>query len=413
MSDPVVVVGAGLAGLSAAVKLRQQGVDVLVLEASDRVGGRVRTDSVDGFLLDRGFQVLLTAYPEAQALLDYGQLDLQAFEPGSLIRTSSGWECLTDPWRRPSQAWRTLWAKTGTPADKWRIARLRRAAAQGSVDDAFARPDRTTEQELRALGFTPSMIEGFFRPFLGGVYLDRELQTSSRMLYFVFRMFSCGDVALPARGMGEIPQQLANRLADETIHLKTAVESINATHVRTASGRSIPYRALLLAADQHAAAKWFPQLSTARPYRSVRCVYFSAPEPPLQERMLVLNGTGKGLVNNLCVPSQIATGYAPPGRSLISATVLDQQADTTTLHDEVREQLRGWFGTQVNTWQHLRTYSIATALPNQTSPAFDPPIQPARLYRGVYVCGDYCANGSINGAMQSGRIAAEAILNAW
>jgi predicted NAD/FAD-dependent oxidoreductase len=129
--------------------------------------------------------------------------------------------------------------------------------------------------------------------------------------------------------------------------------------------------------------------------------------------MLVLNGTGKGLVNNLCVPSQIATGYAPPGRSLISATVLDQQADTTTLHDEVREQLRGWFGTQVNTWQHLRTYSIATALPNQTSPAFDPPIQPARLDRGVYVCGDYCANGSINGAMQSGRIAAEAILNAW
>ncbi len=410
MSDPVVIVGAGLSGLTAAIRLIQQGVEVVVLEASNLVGGRVVTDDVDGFLLDRGFQVLLTAYPEAMQLLNYDQLDLQRFDPGSMIRTADGFECLADPWRRPQAVLKTLLARTGGLGDKLRIARLRRDAAGGTLEEVFSRPDRTTEEELKRLGFSPSMIEGFLRPFLGGVFLDHQLQTSCRMLYFVFRMFSQGDTALPAHGMGAISRQLANRLPADAIRLNSPVVSIDEGRVQTAGGDSIPYRCLLSAVEQSAAAKLLPELTVSRPPRSVRCVYFASEQPPLRERMLVLNGTGKGLVNNLCVPSQVAPGYAPSNRSLISATVLDPRGDSESLHHGVREHLRDWFGKAVDSWTHLRTYRIAEALPNQSTPSFDPPVHSPRLRPQLFVCGDYRVNGSINGAMQSGRVAAEEIL---
>lgn len=409
MSDPVVIVGAGLSGLTAAKILHDRGVEVIVVEASDKVGGRVRTDEIDGFLLDRGFQVLLTAYPEASRLLDYSRLDLQPFEPGALIRTEKGLERLADPWRQPQHLWKTVTSSIGGLMDKLRIGRLRYAAGRGSIDDVFARPDQSTEDELRRLGFSESMINGFLRPFLGGVFLDHELQTSCRMLYFVFRMFSRGDAVLPAAGMGAIASQLANPLPEAAIRLRAPVASIGNGAVELERGGSIPYRQLLIATDEVAAAKLIPELSSSRVPRSVRCVYFAAPEPPVVPPLLVLNGTGRGLVNNLCVPSQIAPSYAPAGRSLISATVLASGVETDSLHQGVREELRAWFGKAVDCWTHLRTDHIPYALPNQTSPAFGPPARPPRLRDQLFVCGDYRVNGSINGAMQSGRQAAEAI----
>ena len=294
--------------------------------------------------------------------------------------------------------------------DKLRIARLRRDAARGDLADVFSRPDRSTEEELRLLGFSESMIEGFLRPFLAGVFLDRELQTSCRMLYFVFRMFSHGDTALPARGMGAISDQLASKLPADAIRCNAAVTSLDDERVQLKSGESISYRRLLMAGEQTEASKLIPELSTSRLPRSVSCVYFSATEPPVRDRMLVLNGTGSGLVNNLCVPSQINSGYAPPGQSLVSATVLNAEVDVDSLHHGVRDHLRQWFGKVVDTWTHLRTYRIPNALPNQSTPAFDPPVHPPRLSRRMFVCGDYRSNGSINGALQSGRIAAEEIL---
>ena len=412
MSDPVVVVGAGLSGLTAAKVLHDQGVEVIVLEASNGLGGRVRTDEVDGFLLDRGFQVLLTAYPETRRQLDYGQLQLQRFEPGSLIRTESGFDCLADPWRQPRQAVNTLRAKTGSFADKLRIARLRYDASRGSLEDIFARSDRTTDEELRRRGFTSSMIDGFLRPFLGGVFLDGMLQTSCRMLYFVFRMFSQGDTALPAGGMEAIPRQLAGHLPTDAVRGNAAVTRIQNGYVELDSGGQVPYRKLLVAAEQPAAAKLLPELTSQRAPRSVCCVYFAAPQSPVERRMLVLNGTGRGPVNNLCVPSQIAPTYAPSGQSLVSATVLqsDAASDSESLHRVVAGQLREWFGNQVDHWTHLRTYRIPYALPDQSTPALDPNLPSCYLRDNLFVCGDYRVNASINGAMQSGRMAAEAVL---
>lgn len=410
MSNPIVIIGGGLAGLTCATQLHEAGIEFVLLEASDSVGGRVRTDNIDGFLLDRGFQVLLTAYPEAQRLLDYDALNLQAFEPGSIIRTDGRIHRISDPWRRPQNALQTAFAQIGGFADKLRIGRLRWDACRGPLEQVFQRPDRTTEKELTRRGFTPDMVEKFLRPFLGGVFLDADLQTSCRMMSFVFRMFSQGDTALPANGMGTIPRQLAERLPQDSIRLSSPVNAIDSGRVTLNTGTVIPSDRVIIATEQSAAAKLLPELASSRSPRSVRCLYFSASEPPIEEKMLVLNGTGHGVVNNLCIPSQVAKKYAPVGKSLISATVLKSELVNDDLLASVTEQMREWFGASVDDWQHLRTYTIPYALPNQMTPAFDPPLQPVTLRDDILVCGDYRTNGSINGAMQSGRLVAEEIL---
>jgi len=410
MSDPIIVIGAGLAGLTCASQLHEAGLNFLLLDASDGVGGRVRTDEFQGFLLDRGFQVLLTAYPEAKRVLEYDELGLQAFEPGSLIWFDSKFHRLSDPWRRPQHAVETALAPIGSFADKVRIGLLRRSASRGKPESVFRRTDRTTEEELKRRGFGSDVVAKFLRPFLGGVFLDPDLQTSCRMMYFVFRMFSQGNAAIPGEGMGAIPRQLATRLPEDGIRLNSQVNSIESDRVTLNSGETIPCSRIIVATDQPAAARLLPELACSRAPRSVRCLYFAAPEPPVTGRMLVLNGTGKGPVNNLCVPSEIAPKYASDGRALVSATVLQSEQDNATLLASVTGQLRDWFGPSVDAWQHLRTYTIPYALPNQTTPAFDPPAQPLKLRDRVFVCGDYRTNGSINGAMQSGRLVAEEVL---
>jgi phytoene dehydrogenase-like protein len=410
VSNPVVIIGGGLAGLTCAKQLHADGIEFTLLEGSDGVGGRVRTDKMDGFLLDRGFQVLLTAYPEAMRLLDYDALDLHAFEPGSLIRNDGGFKRMSDPWRRPQLALQTAFAPIGGFADKLRIGRLRWTAGRGTLEQIFRRPDRTTEQELDRLGFTRSMVEIFLRPFLSGVFLDQNLQTSSRMLYFVFRMFSQGDTALPADGMGAIPAQLAAGLPEDCIRVNSPVDWIASDRVMLQSGEAIPCSRIVVATEQRAAARLLPELPAGRTPRSVRCVYFSAPEPPIGDRMLVLNGTEHGPVNNLCVPNLVAPAYATNGQSLISATVLKADVDNVDLPASVTEHMREWFGNSVESWTHLKTYHIPESLPNQTSPAFDPPVRPLSIRNNVFICGDHRTNGSINGAMQSGRLVAEAIL---
>ena len=405
----VIVIGGGLAGLACASELHDSDVSCMLLEASDRVGGRVRTDKIDGFLLDRGFQVFLTAYPEARATLDYESLDLQRFEPGALIRYSGKFHRLSDPWRRPQHALSTLFSPVATLADKLRIARFRRDTTRAELHDIYNRTQQTTIELLRDRGFSDVIIDRFFRPFLGGVFLDGDLETSSRMCEFVFRMFSQGDAALPAGGMGEIPRQLANRLPDDLIRTDAAVASIEDTDVLLASGDRLSAGAVVVAVAAPVARQLLGD-----PYpadgRSVTCLYFAAPRPPIREAILVLNGDGTGPINNLCVPSQVSRSYAPDGQSLVSVTVLGHHSDEQQLLADVHKQLQEWYGTAVATWRHLKTYVIDYALPVQSPPALQPVAKPAQFRAGVFVCGDHCDTGSINGAMASGRRAAEAVI---
>jgi len=401
----VIVVGAGLSGLSCAVDLHRAGAAPLVLEGSDGVGGRVRTDEVEGFLLDRGFQVLLTAYPEARRLLDYRSLSLRRFFPGAVIRSDGRFARLADPWRRPLAAVGGVLSGLVPPADALRIARLRARVRRGS-----ALPERPTRERLHAEGLSEGIVERFFRPFLGGVFLDPDLETSDRQLEFVFRMFSAGAIAVPAAGMWEIPRQLAARLPARALHLGERVVALEQDGVRTADGGGARGDAVVVATDGTAARELVALPGELR-WRAVTCLYFAAPSPPVPGPVLVLNGEGRGPVNNLCVMSEVSSRYAPPGQALVSATVLGVGGEGEgDLERGVRDHLTEWFGGEVAGWRHLRTYRVERALPDQSPPTPQPRLQPSRLREGLYLCGDHRADASINGAMASGRAAAAAVL---
>ena len=409
MTHDVLIVGAGLAGLCCAHQLQQQGVSFLLLEAADAVGGRIRTDTLDGFRLDRGFQVFLTSYPEAKRVLDYEALQLKSFLPGALVRHGGRFHELTDPWRRPFAALGSLWSPIGSFADKLRVARFRARSLHGTIEEYFQEPETTSLQLLRNAGFSMSMIECFFRPFLGGIFLDPELQTSSRMLDFVFRMFSLGSACLPAEGMEAIPRQLAGTLPSGRIQLGSRIVRVQPGSVTLATGEELLAKSVIVAAEGPVAAELLGDRISSAGF-GTRCLYFAAPFPPIEKPILVLNGEGRGPINSLCVPTIVAPSYGPGDTSLVSVTVLSIANDPNRLLAEVSEQLGEWFGPVVKDWRHLRTYSIPYALPVQAPPALSAPERSVRWRAGIYVCGDHRDNASIQGAMVSGRRAAEAVL---
>lgn len=413
MTSDVVIVGAGLAGLACARELRARGVTATILEASDGVGGRVRTDTVDGLRLDRGFQVLLTAYPEARRVLDYDALDLRPFVPGALVRAGGGWERLVDPRRRPLDAARGLRRLPGHPfGDAVAAARLLWRAGRPPLASLFTREERRAIDVLRAAGASERLLDRFLVPFLGGVFLERELTTSSRQLDFVLRMFATGATAVPRDGMAAIPAQLAAGLDPGSVRLGRRVVAVRPGEVTLDGGDRLGADAVVVATDGPTATALVPGLTVA-PSRGTACLYFAAPRPPapLTEPILALDGEGAGPINNLCVPSVVSPGYAPSGHTLISAsTVGVPDADDASLEAAARTQLARWFGAaEVDAWTHVRTYRIAHAQPSMTPPALDPPARPVRQDAGLWVCGDHRDSSSINGALAAGRRTGEEI----
>ncbi|MBM3728343.1 MAG: FAD-dependent oxidoreductase [Acidobacteria bacterium] len=321
MTNPeVVIVGAGLAGLCCAKVLQNAGVPFLVLEASDEVGGRVRTDRQDGFQFDRGFQVLLTGYSEVPRVLDLAALDLQPFRPGAMVRWAGGFEKVVDPARAASEALGTIFNPIGTVGDKMKVRKMRAKIASSDVADIFGRGETTTMQYLRVAGMSSTIIDRFFRPFAGGFTFDSHLGTSSRMFELVLRAMMEGDVALPAAGMGAIPLQMAGKLNAGSVRLNSRAVSLAPGAVTLESGETVSARAIVLATEGPAAAALCPSLRLPR-YRNGACMYFAAPEAPLEGNWLVLNGNNQWPINHLCVVSEVAKSYAPEGQALINQTV--------------------------------------------------------------------------------------------
>lgn len=415
-----IIVGAGLAGLCCANEMARNGFSYLILEASDGVGGRVRSDIVDGFILDRGFQVLLTAYPEAARTLDYKKLDLKPFEPGAWIAGKGRSYKLSDPFREPASMISMMFSDVASTADKLKVAYLRQKVMGMTINQIFAQPDKTI---LSALSddyeLSTTFINRFFRPFFGGITIDRTLSGSRRMFDFVYKMMAEGQVVVPAKGMGEISKQLAAKLDQDAIRLSSRVESINfeKSQVTLASGQTFHGRSVVVATDGPAAAKLLGGNIEDVKSRTAIYLYFAAEIAPLDEPLLALDGNGEGPVNNVAVLSKVSAAYAPKGQHLISATCLIDEncseingADEAKLIANAQVQLKKWFGASVDDWRHLKTYVIAHALPDQTPPWLTPPSRPVQTeLPNTYVCGDHRENASINGAMVSGRKAAEAL----
>ncbi len=402
----VIVVGAGVAGLCAAQDLIRAGQQVTVLEASDRVGGRVATDVVEGFRLDRGFQVWLSSYPEGQQRLDSRALGLKSFSSGARLRIHGKWHTVADPLRHPKYALGSLLAPLGTRADKLRVLRFKQQMLASTIEQILdaSQPDESSSEYLARFGFSKAIIARFFRPFYSGIFLEPNLATEARLLKFTYKMFASGQATLPAEGMAAIPAQLAEPV-NEFIRLNTRVQAITPTSVVLDNGETLTAKATLLATDPwHADA--LLNSANAPPERTTNattCLYFKAKSVPPHAGFLHLNGDGDGPINHLCFPSVVQPSYAPVGAHLISVSLLGVQPGNAIVKD-VQRQLVAWFGPMAEEWIWLKTCMVRQALPAMLP---NRPLLPVGQHpSGVYLCGDGCETPSLNGAMATARRAA-------
>jgi phytoene dehydrogenase-like protein len=409
---PVVIVGAGLAGLACAADLAVAGVTVQVLEAADGVGGRMRTDRRAGFLLDRGFQVFNTSYPQVKRRLDLKALQLRAFSPGMLLWTGAGRVRFTDPTRRPGQLSDLALGRIAGPRD---LAALAMLSARDMLLPARllkGGPDLTTSAALTGAGISRELTERFFRPFLSGVFLEDQLETSSRFFHLVWRSMLRGSLCLPRRGMQAIPEQLAAALRPGTVRLETPVSGLTDDGVALADGTEVAARAVVVATGPEAAGTLLPGLVVPAT-RTVTTIYHAAAAPPLAEPTLLVD-TEREILHT-CVLSEVTPGYSGDGRALVSTSVLGDagRPATGTAASEpaeavVRARLAELYGTGTSGWEHLSTYTIAGALPVMAAPHML--TRPACVGPRRYACGDYRATGSVQGALASGARAARELL---
>ncbi|MCG5436206.1 NAD(P)/FAD-dependent oxidoreductase [Micromonospora foliorum] len=401
----VVIVGGGLAGLAAARRLHRAGVPWRLVEAEGRLGGRVATDVVDGHLVDRGFQVLNTAYPRLGTLLDTDQLNLGYFTSGVLVRKGDNLLRLVNPLREPTGGPGTALAGVGSLLDRLRFAALATGCATLPASRLLAAPETSTETALRRAGLSDAIIEELLRPFLSGVLIERELSTSSHVLAMVLRSFARGRIGLPDEGMAALPRAIAAPLSADLLDLDTPVAEVTPGRVRTQAG-DIRCRAVVVAVDPPAASALLPALSTVRMH-SYTTYYHSAPEPPLTEPILLVDGDRRELVANTVVLSNAAPTYAPTGRHLIATSVV---GPTAPPEPTIRAELTRLYGRSTADWAHLTTVAVPEALP-----AAPPPQgrlrKPVALGEGLFVAGDHRDSPSIQGALTSGWRAAGAVLD--
>ena len=402
----IYIIGAGVSGLIAAQNLEQKGYVPTILEATDYIGGRVRTEIIDGWILDVGFQVLLDAYPMSKKYLNYADLDLQRLSPGARIYTDNDSSIIGDPLRDTSMLFPTLFSSIGSMRDKLKIFQLNLRLKNTPIATLFNKKEKTTLAYLQYLGFTDKIITQFFKPFFSGIFLECDLHTSSRMFEFIYKMFAEGFATLPKAGIGAIAKQLAGQLKTTQIQLNNEVQKVTTDFITMASGDQYPYDVCIVATDP---SSFLEGYSVKNRWKTCDTLYFSVRVTDVPPPIIHLSALSDTLINNIFYPTSVQR--APdPHHQLLSVTVVKQHSfSSEVLVSQVKGELEKYFS--ITKVKFIKHYAIPRALPDLGSVSYAPNLDLMTYEDKILLCGDHTANGSLNAAMISGEIAAHDVLN--
>jgi len=403
MKEKVVIVGAGVSGLVAAINLEKAGFKPVIIDQTDRVGGRVKTDYRDGFQYDHGFQVLLEEYPAAQKYLDYNLLELQEFYPGSCIFFEQNKYTIGDPSRKLALFFPTLLAKIGSVSDKLKILQLSNAVKKKSLDAIFLAPEQTTLAYLKEKGFSEEIIQKFFKPFFTGIFLEDKLATSSRKFEFVYKMFAQGNASIPKKGIQAIPNQLAAQLKQTKIEFNTKVKEIENQHILLENGNKIEFDYAIIASEASPLISNLKNQETK--WKSVENLYFEVKNKVIEQPLIGLIADADALINNIHYQNSTTSN----NQYLLSVSVVkSHQLTKEELIKQVEKELKTYCG--IECLDFKRYYKIKQALPIMHTVNYMMPPSETQLKDRIFLAGDQLSNGSLNAAMLNGESAARAVI---
>ena len=402
------IVGGGISGLVAAKVLENHGYQPRIIEATDRVGGRLKTDIVDNYQLDHGFQVLLSSYPAAQKYLDFNALDLQYFLPGASILKNGKQKVIGDPLRNSSFLLSTLFSGVGNLSDKIKILKLNKTLEKKSLADIFSSKEQSTLTYLTDFGFSADMIDSFFKPFFNGIFLERNLDTSSRMFEFVYKMFGNGFATLPKSGIEAIPKQLLDNLKDTELLYNSKVKYIQDNEIILEGGEKIETDFTIVATDANSLVQNLNNQSLE--WKACDTIYFESDKRIIEKALIGLVPDQDSLINNIFYHTSIETALKPK-KELLSVTVVDNKGlDSNRLIAKVEEELKKYC--KIDTIKFIKHYQIPLALPNLTDLQYEMDPSETKLTSSIFLAGDTQLNGSLNAAMISGERAALGVIEA-
>ncbi|MFL6021733.1 MAG: NAD(P)/FAD-dependent oxidoreductase [Marmoricola sp.] len=395
----VIVVGAGLAGLACARELSAAGVPVTVLESEDRIGGRVRTDVVDGFTIDRGFQVLNTAYPALGDFVDLGNLDLRSFPRGVRVRRDGVVHEVPHPLSSPTAAARAALSGAAGLRGKLALARYATGLLASSPDSIRGRADLAADDAWS--GQLPEqVVRDLLVPFMSGVVLDPEVRTSRIFTDLMMRLFARGTSAVPAAGMQRLPEAIAARLPSGVIRISSPVLEVGPGAVRTVDGRELGAAAVVVATDPWTAQLLVPDLGQLPPSRGVTTYYFATTPWDRQRATLTVDADRSGVANSV-VLTATAPEYSRDGRALVATSVFHRGGSPVLTAEETESVARELHQAPDAAWELVATRTVPHALPSMPAPLElrKPTWFPGT---GVWVAGDHRDTSSIQGALVSG-----------
>lgn len=403
-----VIIGAGAAGLVAAKTLEEYKLKTLVIDADDRIGGRLKTEERKGFKLDHGFQVLLSAYPMVQKHLNLEKLNTKAFASGAYCFGTKRRFTVKDVKRHPEALLTMAFSPVGNLLDKWRLNTMRKEIVAKSVEECFTIEEVSTLDYLKHRGFSDRIIQQFFQPFFGGIFLDYELKTSARQFEFIFKMFSEGNAVLPEDGIEAVAEQLRSQLKITEFELNEKVTALEGQVLKLESGEEISAKQIIIASDP---SFLLPQISQELSWNQTHQVYFIADHPDDWGKLIGLDIDPESPIGNVAFLSAVQASYAPKGKSLISvslkSSIKGSQAERS---EHIKALIRTKAGVNTSNWSYFHEFKIRKALPVLDGLAYERPFEETRIREGLYLAGDQMLNPSLNAAMLSGEMAAKALI---